>query len=248
MTPLLVAIIVGLSYAVQSTFGFGAGLISLPFLTMLIGAKTSIGMNLIFQTLTGFLLFTVHKNISFKPLPIFLACVCVGIILGSLFLHNVDDGMLEVMLGLYLVFYGSKQLWGHHFPKQTAISNFKQSPLYAIAWIPGGLISGAFGTGGPMMVSYIKSLNLNKDGLRATILFVMFFCNIVRVSMTWQTGQFDEQVFHYALYASPLFLVGIFSGNWISKRLSEQQFRSAINVILLIAGLSLLVRHFLVGA
>jgi uncharacterized protein len=245
MTTLLVAIIVGLSYAIQSTFGFGAGLISLPFLTLLIGAKASISMNLIFQTLTGLLLFTVWKDISFKRLHLFFFCVFAGIVLGTLFLKHIDDYTLETILGFYLVFYALKQMFGHHFPKHALISGFKASPLYAIACgIPGGLVSGAFGTGGPMLVSFVKSMSLSKDSLRATILLVMFFCNVVRVTMSWQTAQFENDAFTYALYALPLFALGIFSGNIISKRLSEQQFRSYINIIILLAGSSLLVKHF----
>ncbi len=246
MTALLVAIIVGLSYAVQSTFGFGAGLISLPFLTLLIGAKASISMNLIFQTLTGFLLFQVWKDISFNKLPLFLFCVFVGIVLGVLFLTHVDDSTLEVLLGFYLVFYAGKQMLGHHLPKHAIVSGFKASPLYAIACgIPGGLISGAFGTGGPMLVSFVKSMNLPKINMRATILLVMFFCNVFRVGMAWKTGQFDETAVKYALYAFPLFVGGIFCGSIISRILTEQQFRSSINVIILLAGSSLLVKHFI---
>lgn len=249
MTTLLVCLIVGLTYAVQSTFGFGAGLISLPFLSMLIGAKTSIGLNLIFQTLTGMLLFWVWKDISFKRLPLFLFWVTVGIVVGTLFLTHVDDYVLEVLLGFYLVLYAAKQIWGHHLPKHDAVSNFKANPLYAmVTGLPGGLVSGAFGTGGPMLVSFIKSLALPKDSMRATILLVMFFCNIVRIAMSWQTGQFDEKVFTYALFAMPFFIAGIFSGSIIVRLLTEKQFRSTINYIILSAGSMLLIKHFIIGS
>ncbi len=245
MTTLLVCIIVGLTYAVQSTFGFGAGLISLPFLTLLIGAKAGICMNLIFQTLTATLLFTVWKDITFKKLPLFLAFTTIGIVLGTLFLNNVDDHVLEVILGFYLVFYSSKQLLKEHLPKAELASRFKSSPLYAVACgLPGGMISGAFGTGGPMLVSYIKSLHLPKDSLRATILFTMFFCNIGRIFMTWQTGQFDEQSLTYALYALPFFIAGIVGGHHISKRLSDKQFLLYINIIILASGCMILIKHF----
>lgn len=244
MTSLLVAIIIGLCYAVQSTFGFGAGLISLPFLSMLIGAKTSIGLNLIFQTLTGMLLLWVWRDVSIKRLPLFLSCVCVGIITGILFLKHVDDGALEIILGFYLVFYAAKQIWGHLLPKSQIMARLKSGPVYALACgFPGGLISGAFGTGGPMLVSFIKSLDLPKDNMRATVLLVMFFCNIIRIAMSFHAGQFDEKVLSYALFAAPLFLAGIFSGNILVRLLSEQQFRSSINTIILASGSMLLIKH-----
>ena len=247
MITFLVCLIVGLTYAVQSTFGFGAGLISLPFLSMLIGAKTSIGINLVFQTLTGVLLFWVWKDVSFKRLPLFLLWVTIGIVVGTLFLTHVDDYVLEILLGFYLVLYASKQIWGHHLPANPAIKAFKAGPLYAAATgFPGGLVSGAFGTGGPMLVSFIKSLALPKDNMRATILLVMFFCNIIRIAMSWQTGQFDEKVFTYALYAMPFFIAGIFSGSIIVRILTEKQFRSTINYIIFGAGCMLLVKHFIV--
>ncbi|MDX1921701.1 MAG: sulfite exporter TauE/SafE family protein [Alphaproteobacteria bacterium] len=246
MTALLVAIIVGLSYAVQSTFGFGAGLISLPFLTLLIGAKASISMNLIFQTMTGFLLFSVWKDISFKKLPLFLFTVFIGIVCGVLFLNHVSDSTLEVLLGCYLVFYAGKQMVGHRFPKHEMYTKLKASPLYAIACgFPGGLISGAFGTGGPMLVSFVKSMNLPKINMRATILLVMFYCNVFRVWMAWKTGQFDKTAITYALYALPLFIGGIFCGSIISRILTESQFKNSINMIILLAGGSLLIKHFI---
>ena len=248
MTELLVCIIVGLTYAVQSTFGFGAGLISLPFLSILIGAKTSIGINLIFQTLTGMLLFWAWKDVSFKRLPVFLFWVTIGIVVGTLFLTHVDDYLLEIFLGFYLVLYASKQIWGHWFPEHAVMTSFKAGPLYAlVTGVSGGLVSGAFGTGGPMLVSFIKSLALPKDNMRATILLVMFFCNIIRIAMSLQVGQFDEKVFTYALYALPFFIAGIFSGSIIVRILSEKQFRSSINFIILAAGCMLLVKHFIIG-
>ena len=245
MITFLVCIIVGLSYAVQSTFGFGAGLISLPFLTMLIGAKASISMNLIFQTFTAALLFAEWKNVSFPKLPFFLLCTAVGIILGTLFLKNIDDHTLEMLLGFYLVFYSSKQLLKERLPKVEMASRFKSSPYYALACgMSGGLVSGAFGTGGPMLVSFVKSLNLPKINLRATILLVMFFCNVGRILMTWQTGQFDNEAITYALYAFPGFVLAIWSGTHISKRLSDKQFLHAINLIILAAGSLILIKHF----
>ncbi|MBY0429188.1 MAG: sulfite exporter TauE/SafE family protein [Alphaproteobacteria bacterium] len=245
MTTFIVCLIVGLTYAVQSTFGFGAGLISLPFLTLLIGAKASISLNLIFQTCTATLLFTVWKDIAFKKLPLFLACTAVGIVMGTLFLKNVDDHILEIILGFYLTFYALKQLLKESLPKVEAASRFKASPYYAAACgFPGGVISGAFGTGGPMLVSFIKSLDLQKDNLRATILFTMFFCNVGRIIMAWQTNQFDEASFTYALYASPFFLVGLLSGNFLVKRLNDKQYLHTINLIILLAGMMILIKHF----
>lgn len=245
MTTLLVCIIVALTYAVQSTFGFGAGLISLPFLTLLIGAKAGISLNLIFQTFTATLLFTVWKDITFPKLPFFLTCTAIGIVIGTLFLTNVDDYTLEVLLGFYLLFYASKELMKDRLPKVDMASRFKSTRYYSAACgFSGGIISGAFGTGGPMLVSYIKSLNLTKDNMRATILFTMFFCNIARILMAWQTNQFDEQSLTYALYAAPAFVLGLITGNYWSKRLSDKQYLLYINIIILLAGIMILLKHF----
>ncbi len=245
MTTLLVCIIVGLTYAVQSTFGFGAGLISLPFLTLLIGAKAGISLNLIFQTFTATLLFTVWKDITFPKLPFFLVCTAIGIVIGTLFLKNVDDYTLEVLLGFYLLFYALKELFKERLPNVEMATRFKSSPYYAaVCGFPGGVISGAFGTGGPMLVSYIKNLHLSKDNLRATILFTMFFCNIGRILMAWQTNQFDEHSLTYALYATPAFILGLLAGHYYSKRLSDKQYLLYINVIILLAGIMILLKHF----
>src|SRR5258708_33640020 len=65
-TALLAAIIIAIAFFGESIFGFGGGLISIPLLSLLIGVKGAVTLVLIFQLLTGLLIWKSYKHIDWK--------------------------------------------------------------------------------------------------------------------------------------------------------------------------------------
>ncbi len=236
MTLLPVLLIIFLGALGQSAFGFGGGLIAIPLLSLIIGVRDSVTLALVLQLATGFLLLKLRKDLRWDILKPMIAPLLVGTALGTYLLSLASEAFLRVFLAGFIFIYLIK----------TQFFDDSRSPFLRNRWFgslaggTAGLIQGLIGSGGPPMLIYLREIISEPASVRAGLLLLLLITNSLRLIMSLSTGLFSSFVLNVSLAAIPCLLLAMFLGEKVFRRFSENGYKSAISILLVISMLSLL--------
>lgn len=238
MSPdaLLATCIIIIAFFCESLFGFGGGLISIPLLSILFGVKDAVTLVLIFQLLMGVLLFSTYKHTKWKlALPMTVGLL-IGTFIGTYSLLLLDNGLLRQLLGISIMLFLIKSIFlkGFTFGKQQWWGS--------VAGLVGGWFQGIIGTGGPILTMYVSVILPKKHEFRAMLIYLFFITSVVRIVTSASTGLLTEKVLSVALPVVPVFFLAIYIGNRVHTKINDKYYRYAVNIILLFAAISLLIK------
>lgn len=228
---ILVAFIIGLSFLGEAIFGFGSGLLAVPLLSLLLGVKDAVTLILVFQFCMGLLLWSVRKDIDWHIAKIMTLSVIIGSVAGTLLLSSVPAFALQLFLILFIVAFLIKTTWLDD-DKQAAIHH---KPHMLVAGFAGGIFQGLIGTGGTIFTMFLSRFKLQKNRLRATLIYLLFLTSVVRLIISAWQGLFTPEILHLTVVSLPIFLLVILVGHTTHHLLSEKHYRLSINVILLVS-------------
>lgn len=220
----------------SGAMGFGALIIMIPALVLLVGIGTAIPLGVLCgiasQTMNAF----IHrKHIKKEALLQLLLGSLPGIWLGSAFLFRLPEAWLRAALGMFIICY---VLWSLlcKLPPPT------KPPTKIWAYLAGflsGAFGGAFGVNGPPAVVYATRTGWSPDAIRA---FLGIFCAtlFIFIAITqFLCGLIGPEVWPLTILAVPACLAGNFCGRRITARLRVEQYMRLIFLLLFAMGLSL---------
>ena len=236
-----VLVLVG-AFAVRSAAGFGAGLIAVPMLAFILPLSAAVSVSTALTTLTSIgQVGRDWRQIAWRRAAILLAYTIVGIGLGFYCIKLLNEETLRRCLGAFLIFYAAHALWAAHgsrlFPARW------HGILAAASGIAGGLVSALFGGGaGPIYVIYFSILRLEKEVFRATMSGVVLIGGATRMAGYGSYGFYGQTTLSLLALGLPLALVGSWFGDRVVRHLSARAFSRFVAVLVLLSGLTLLVR------
>lgn len=234
---LLIGAIILAAYFCESIFGFGGGLISIPLISLLMPVKTSILLILLFQLLTGVLVFKTAKHTAWKTVGILIAGLLLGTLVGTYSLVVFADSLLHKILAVSILLFLIKMIF---FQKLTLSP--KKKFIGLLAGFFGGYFQGVIGTGGPILMMYLFSAVPDKTQLRATLIFLFFITSVVRFLFVVGTGLITPDLYRIALPLAPVFIGVVFLGQHLHWKVSDKYYRWCVYVILLFSSVSLFVK------
>ncbi len=239
---LLYLLILFLSNVLGAIGGFGAGLISIPFLTQLFDAKTVIMASTITCILNAWIVWENRRQIDWKHLKIIGGWLCLGLPFGVAGLKYIPVPELKLFLGVFMILLGIYGLLKQRYP---SIENFRFSPpaLRTILFA-GGIIQGAISSGGSMVLLYTQQEIREKEKFRATLALLWTIVSVLTAAQYQISGTLHAEVWKLALSGFPAVLLGIYVGNRISKGLSREKFLSIIYLLILSAGILNCISYF----
>jgi uncharacterized membrane protein YfcA len=234
---LLVCAVLAAAEAVYVLLGFGAGLIAVGSLALLLPELHDAVVLLLLVNLPAelYVVHTSWRQIAWRGVILLFVGVGLGIPLGSWILRWGDPGFLLVILGAFLVAIGV-----------TFFITPKTKRRSWPAWIspPVGLVSGVltglFGTGGPPLVLYYQLTGADKSAFRANLMAIFLLMTFVRVPSYAALGLITVPRLFSAMALIPAVILGAFIGNRIHLGLEETTFRRLVSVALFLIGLLLL--------
>jgi uncharacterized membrane protein YfcA len=244
---LAIAVIVLAALVVEASLGFGATVIAVALgaffypIDVLLPAYVPVNM-----LLSAYLVVRhrdgVDRRILLRRIVPFMA---IGLPAGLLLFRYSTGPHLKVLFGVFVVVLSALELWRllHAAPAAAGEAAPATRPLAtapaAVLLLLGGVIHGAFGTGGPMAV-YVAGRQLtDKRVFRSTLSALWLLLNGVLLASFAIKGRLDATSFgRSAILLVPLGL-GIFLGEQVHRRVPEQAFRRGVHVMLLLAGLAL---------
>lgn len=230
-----IALIFAAAGFLQGLTGFGAALIAMPLLTLLMDLRTATPLSILTGlAITTFLSLQLRAHLEMaKILPLFIGSL-PGIYLGILFLKFGDAHLLEALLGVILLAYSIVRLRWKPRPRQ-----------YHALWAYGagfftGAISSAFSAGGPPAIIYTTLTDWTKDQIKATLSGFFLASGIVTALGHAAHGLITRTVLEYFAVSGSAALLGVYCGTkWYARYNLHQYFR-LIFMLLTILGIWLL--------
>jgi uncharacterized membrane protein YfcA len=236
---LLIGLIVLLANTLESITGFGATIAELPFVSALVGIKTAVvSLCIVSLTLSVYVVIRFHKKIDKRTYLNIVIFALIGMPIGMLAFAYLPERTLKIALGSFIIFAAL-----HGF--MVIISKRERKPInnivLRIVLIIGGIVHGAFASGGPFLVVYASEKIKGKGSFRATMCAVWTTLNTVLLAKYIMTGAFViRQVAPVYLTALPFLAIGIAAGMYLHKKVSQKLFTVIVNCILLAAGCTML--------
>jgi uncharacterized protein len=236
-----IAFSVLVAYVVRGMSGFGAGLVSAPLLAYVLPLHVVVPMS----GLLVFILFIVlairdRADVIWRELKLLALPTVAGVVAGLLLFSTLDNRPLLIMLGAFLVVYATYMLAVHAF----GLPQFTLSPRWAA---PLGF-TGAFfdtlfgGGGGTLVVIYLHARQIGRMQFRATVATLWFIEMVARIAGYAIAGYYTREVLIMVIALIPVMWAGTWLGERLGNRVSQAAFSRLLAVLLLLSGVSLLLK------
>ncbi len=230
-----VMIIMFIANFIKAAVGFGAALIAMPLLTLLIGVKLAAPLfSLVGMGSSLIIVMNNRQSIdSWAALRLVLSAL-FGVPIGLYLLINVPEEIVLTILGAFLIVYGLYNLFTP--PPLSVLQN--DNLAYPMGFL-GGILGGAYNTFGPPVIAYAALKQWKPDHFRATLQTYMLFLTIVVAIGHNRAGLWVEDVFVYLLFSIPSILLAIYLGDRFHHMIPHETFLRIIYVFLVAMGLVL---------
>ncbi len=235
---LIVCLVLAVAEAVYVLLGFGAGLIAVGALALVLPELRDAVVLILLVNLPAELYVVTRswKKIEWRGVLFLFAGVAVGIPIGSWLLRSGEPQFLLTVLGLFLVAVGVVFIVRPRTERQPS-TPWVAPPVGLLS----GIFTGLFGTGGPPLIVYYQLSGVDKTIFRGNLMALFLLMTTVRVPSYAALGLITGPRTWSALLVLPAVLVGALVGNRIHLRLDETSFRRLVSTAMIVIGLLLLV-------
>jgi uncharacterized membrane protein YfcA len=236
-----VCLALAVAEAVYVLLGFGAGLIAVGSLALLMPEVRDVVVMLLLVNLPAelYVVGSSWRNVAWRGILVVFAGIAVGIPLGAWLLDRGEPTALLTMLGAVLVVVGGVFLVA---PLQRAapVPSWLSLPVGVVS----GVLTGLFGTGGPPLIFYYHLKGVDKTTFRSSLMAIFLLMTFVRMPSYAAFGLVTGPRMWSALAVIPAVLLGAWIGYRIHLRIEEAAFRRLVSAALVLIGVLLLVRRF----
>ncbi|MTI84477.1 MAG: sulfite exporter TauE/SafE family protein [Firmicutes bacterium] len=236
MSGVLVAIALAIAGVASGISGFGFALVSLTFLSLLVDVKAAVAF-LVVHTLSVNVIqiFSLRQHFQLRAvLPMIIGAVA-GVPVGVSLLKSVDATVIQKALGVFVVIFVLQQVINPGANK-TVNSNLVKGGV----GLSGGVLMGAFLSGGPPIVMYSLKAGDNKYQAKVNMQTFFVFSNIYALGLYLFTGLLTFDLFMESTKFLPVSIIGTFFGIRLFNIMSGDIFRKIVYLLLLCLGVAML--------
>lgn len=234
ITAALLGFVIFITHFLSALTGFGCTILAMPFVIPILGIGIAKPLLLVLGTAQPLML-VIHKyqDARWDILKTILICAGFGLPLGFMLYSYLPQNVLLTALGCVMIGAGTlgiARLRGFNF------ENIPQWLLYLITFF-GGIIQGAFVSGGPLIVIYASLVLKDKNEFRATLSVLWLILNGIIIIQSLITNQFTLEVGRYILISFPILLAAVLLGHACAEKASKKTFDYILNSILVLGGI-----------
>lgn len=229
------------AFIVRGMSGFGAGLVAIPLLVFVLPIHTAVPMMaLLVSVLFTFLTIRDRRDVIWGELKLLVPPTILGVIAGALLFKNLDSALLLRLLGIFIIGFALYVLAVHHF----GLPQIRCSQRWALlVGFVGATVDTMFGGGGgTLVVIYMHLRGIGKIQFRATAAVLWFFEMIARLAGYALSGYYTLSTLLLVALLLPVLWAGTYVGEHISNRISQETFSKVLAVMLLLSGVSVLLK------
>ena len=227
----------------QSATGFGFAIVAVPLYLVVLNSHSAVQLAILVTPVISLVLFRRLGRHLERPL---LMRLVLGTVLGlpvgmTVFLY-AGLAQLKIAVAFLIVFFAGLFLAGLLRSQGNKIKNTKAPSVVkdVLAGVVSGAMTTSLGMPGPSVVLYFSTLGLDKNATRATVLALFLFSYAGGIAMQAGMAGISAHTWRMAGIMIPFVLVGSLGGNFISGLMSQNMFRAATLLLLLVTGLYML--------
>lgn len=235
-------IIVLLTNIVQCITGFAGTVLAMPFSIMLVGYPTAKPiLNILGIVVSAYIVAANFKKINKKEFikitAVMALCIFADYSIGRYFVQY--ESVMYKTLGVTVIIFAVINAVKFYSKKDE---KELPPPVMNIILILAGFVHGIFVCGGPLLVTYAAGKLKDKDEFRATLSAVWVILNSLIMFEDIAAGYFNKQVLIMLSISVIIVLVAMAIGNTLCKKMSKNLFLQITYVLMLISGVSLLIK------
>lgn len=228
---------------VNSTFGFGFAMVSMPLLSLFFDLDI-IGplIPLLFLSGSSIIVYRSWKLIQFKNTITLIIAALLFIPVGVYVGKYGNSFAIKTLLGISIIVFAVYNLILPKLKKRDSKGRVSiKSKLDKLAILCGmcsGIFGGAFNIIGPPVVIYGSVKKWTPETFRATVQFCLLTFTIIIISSHFSMGSYDDlKILYYFIFAFPSMFFAIPIGKKINKGIkSPEDFNKYVYLLMLASG------------
>lgn len=237
--PIVLIIVIFMTGAfLKGWSGFGTNLVVPPLLILLgYDPKIAIVITVTINIMLNAAMLIESKKLHFKNLIPLMPLVITAFlfhIIGLLLFQNVGKDVINVILGLMILFMAFNRIFKFSFK----IDNPKK--FYIPIGIISGLLNGMVALGGIPFLLLLASSEPDKEKFKSTVVTYFLFLNILAIAGYIVAGRYTTYVFTNVGYVFVFAIVICMFGVYLSRKVSPKKFNTVMNYILIFFGINML--------
>ena len=235
---LLVGAVIFCTFTLEGISGFGSTVLALPFISMLIGVENAVPLlSSLSIMLALFILCRSWRKVDFKEYAFIVLHVGFGVPLGLTLMDFLPKTWLLGLLVLFMFFTGIRGLITLRRKTELAEIPAKKNLLDRAVLFCGGIIQGAFSSGGPLIIIYAAKRLPEKSVFRSTLAALWLTTNTAMVTKwTLVNKVWTPELLETLFAALPFIGGGMVLGNFLHNKVNQHHFKVLIYSVLLAAG------------
>lgn len=220
------------SATVQGATGFGFVIVAAPVLTSVMAPTLAVPVLVVEGfVMTVILMSRVYRDARPKRVAVLSIFGVAFIPLGTWLLVTLDENVIKVMLGVVVGVTAMAMLGGF---QRTASNEQAASVPVGMA---SGLLMGSTGLAGAPVILFFANQGIDPRQFRANITAYLLVVGLAALPSFLVGGVLTRDVWVLAAALTPGAVAGLFTGMWLSSRISTALFRRlALMVVLVAAG------------
>jgi uncharacterized membrane protein YfcA len=238
----LVALVVFLTHFQNSITGFGSAALALPFLVLLIGLEVAVPALIVLGWLIAVLIVVQSwRQIVWREYATIVVLTLIGMPIGVWISGVLPEFALKMVLAVFMMAVGAHGLIVHLAQSKPEAKSGARTKWLLSGFLPlGGIVQGAFGTGGPLIIIYATKALRDKGVFRVTLCLLWATINPIVIAMRWAAGhRLDADAFKVVGICLIPMLLGLALGSRAHHRVNEVTFRRIVYTVLILSGIML---------
>lgn len=228
---------------VNGLAGFGTALFSLGWLLQVMPPREAVAIALVCSLVTGVPgVWQVRGSIDVRRLALFLLPAFAGVPLGIAALNWINGMVLSLFVGGMLLIYGGYFAFRRNLPAIEGQWRFIEGGI----GFAGGVLGAMAGLSGALPSMWLAMRPWPKAVQRGILQPFNMVILMMATAMLARDGGFTAPVLVNLGLTLPASLVGAMAGLALFRRLSDTAYRRLLIGLMLVSGLSLLLRTMLV--
>lgn len=240
---LLTLTILLFTHVVGGLVAFGSTLLALP---LLLGAgwelREAVAMLLIVGSVQPLhMAFLTWRDVDRSALGWICLLAGIGIPIGFLSADLLPDTLLGIGLGLVLAAAGMSRWVEHRRGRPWQLPDWALNALL----VAGGVLHGAFGSGGAAFTVYARCALPEKNVFRGTLSILWVILNIVVISGLVVRGEVGSDIAAMAVPGVPTVVCATWLGHRLAAITPQERFIDIVSILLICGGIATILQRLL---
>lgn len=238
----LTGLVIMITHTLEAITGFGCTVLALPFVALLLGIKVAVPVLCVLAWLLAiYIVVRSRRMIKWKEFLFIIIYVGLGLPIGIILFDKLPAKTLSIVLACFMVSVGGLGFIKTIKNKAKSTGNLRavsKNFIMKTFLFCGGIIHGAFSSGGPFVVIYAAKALPDKSLFRVTLCLLWSTLNtILMIHWTISGGVWSKEIAIAILITLPFLIGGMILGDYLHHKVDEYYFRISVYGVLGTSGI-----------